>query len=168
MSASTFECWARHPQRGFFLLPALIFPYDQKSLGVLALIHRQQKRKFASRLRLARYPYLSAMCLDEPFRDSQPQSHSRRISVHAHKILKYLLMMLGRDTGARIRNAYFHAVWPRQPEPAPFFHWSQGGYTPFPEMRCGAQRYATSARRMFQRVIKEIRSRLLYLLIVES
>src|SRR5260370_40254558 len=125
MSASTFECWARHPQQGFVLLLALIFPFDQKSLGVLALIHRQQKRKFASRLRLARYPYLSAMCLDEPFRDRQPQTHSGRISVHAYKILKYLLMMLGCNTGPRIRYAYFHAVRPRQPKPAPLFHLGQ-------------------------------------------
>src|SRR6266478_5175047 len=145
MSASTFECWARHPQRGFFLLPALIFPFDQKSLGVLALIHRQQKRKFASRLRLARYPYLSAMCLDEPFRDRQTQTHSRRIPVHAYKILKYLLMMLGWNTGPRIRYAYFHAVRARQPKPAPFLHWSQRRHAPFPEMRCRAQRYAASA-----------------------
>src|SRR5258708_4944844 len=140
----------------------------RKTFGALALIHRQQKRKLAARLRLARYPYLSAMCLDEPFRDCQPQTHSRRIPIHAHKIFKYLLMMLGRDTGPRIRHAYFHTVRARQPEPAPFFHWSQGGYTPFPEMRRSAQRYAATAGRMLQRVIKEIRSRLLHLLIIES
>src|SRR6266853_2945215 len=107
----------------------------RKTLRVLALIHWQQKRKLTSRLRLARYPYLSAMCLDEPFCDRQPQTHPRRIPVHAHKIFKYLLMMLGRDTGPRIRHAYFHTVRARQPEPAPFFHWSQGRHAPFPEMR---------------------------------
>src|SRR6266481_6593533 len=168
MSASTFECWARHPQRGFFLLPALIFPFDQKSLGVLALIHRQQKRKLATRLRLARYPYLSAMCLDEPFRDRQPQTHSRCIPVHAYKILKYLLMMLSRDTGPRIRYAYFHTVWTRQPKSAPLFHWRQRRHTPFPEMWCSAQRYAASTRRMLQCIIEEIRRRLLHFLIIES
>src|SRR5260370_3884061 len=108
------------------------------------------------------------MCLNEPFRDRQPQPHSRRISVHAYKIFKYLLMMLGRDTRPRIRYAYFHTVRARQPEPAPFFHWSQRRHAPFPEMWCRPQRYAATARRMLQGVIKEIRSRLLHLLIIES
>src|SRR6266851_4936755 len=140
----------------------------RKTFRALALIHWQQKRKLTSRLRLARYPDLSAMCLNEPFRDRQPQTHSRRISVHAYKIFKYLLMMLGRDTRPRIRYAYFHTVRARQPEPAPFFHWSQRRHAPFPEMWCRPQRYAATARRMLQGVIKEIRSRLLHLLIIES
>src|SRR5260370_39968583 len=120
MSASTFECWGGQRQQEFFPLQQLEFPLrSEKLFGALALIHRQQKRKPTSRLRLARYPDLSAMCLNEPFRDRQPQTHSRRISVHAYKIFKYLLMMLSRDTRPRIRYAYFHAVWARQPEPAP-------------------------------------------------
>src|SRR5713101_5801296 len=152
-----------------FSFTAIDFPFrSEKTFGALALIHWQQKRKPTSCLRLARYPDLSAMCLNEPFRDRQPQTHSRRISVHAYKIFKYLLMMLGRDTRPRIRHAYFHAVWARQPEPAPFFHWSQGSHSPFPEMWCGPQRYAATARRVLQGVIKEIRSRLLHLLIIES
>src|SRR5437667_12539866 len=108
------------------------------------------------------------MCLDEPFRDGQPQTHSRRIPVHAYKILKYLLMMLSRDTGPRIRYAYFHTVWTRQPKSAPLFHWRQRRHTPFPEMWCSAQRYAASTRRMLQCIIEEIRRRLLHFLIIES
>src|SRR5207302_246607 len=124
--------------------------------------------KSASRPRLALHPHLSAMRLDEPLGDGQPQPHSRSVSVHAYKILKNLLMMFRCDAGPRVRYAYFYAVRARQPKPAPLFHRSHGRHTPFPEMRHGTQRNAAPARRMLQCVIEQICGYLLYLLVIES
>src|SRR5258708_12367133 len=108
------------------------------------------------------------MRLDEPLGNRQPQTHSGSVPVHAYKILKDLLMMFRCDARSRVRYAYFHAVRARQPKPAPLFHRSQGRHTPFPEMWPRTQRDASPARRMLQRVIEQIRRRLLYLLIIES
>src|SRR5213596_2058688 len=150
-----------------FSFTAIDFSLSINKLRVSALIHRQQKCKSASCPRLALHPYLPAMRLDEPLRNSQPQTHSRSVPVHANKILKNFLVMLRRDPWPRIRHAYFHAVRPGQPASAALFHGSQNRHTPFPEMRRRSQRDASPARRMLQRVIEQIRRCLLHLLIVE-
>ena len=108
------------------------------------------------------------MRLDKPFRDSQPQTHSRSVPIHANKILKNLLMMFRRDAWSGIRHAYFHAVRPRQPEPPPLFHRSQRSHTSFPEVRRRPQCHGSPARSMLQRVIEQIRGRLLHLLVIET
>ena len=77
-------------------------------------------------------------------------------------------MMFRGDARPRIRYTYFHAVRARQPKSPPLFHRSQGRHAPLPEMRRGTQRDASPTRRMLQRVIEQIRRRLLYLLIIES
>ena len=107
------------------------------------------------------------MGLNKPLGNSQSQSHSGRVSVHADKIFKNFLMMFRRDSGPRIRHTYLHAVRARQTEPASLFHRSHCSDTPFPEMWRGPQRYAASARCMFQGVVQQVRRRLLHFLIIK-
>src|SRR6266436_7448845 len=154
--------------RTFSFTAISVFPLKSKIRLPLSLIHRQQEREPAPRLRLALHPNLSAMCLDEPLGDRQPQAHSRSVPVHAHEIFKNLLMVFCCDAWARVHYAHFHAVRTRQPEPPPLFHRREGCHTPFPKVRCRPQSYASPARRMLERVIEQVCRCLLHFLIIES
>src|ERR1700741_914435 len=134
----------------------------------LSLIHGQQEREGASPLRFAFHPNLSAVRLNQAFGNGQSETHAGRVLVHAHKVFEDFLVVLGRDSHARIRYAYFGAVWTRQAEPSALFDRPDLRHTALPEMRPRAQHHIAAARRMLEGVIEEIERDLLGLLIIKS
>src|SRR5580700_3092294 len=141
--------------------------YPAQFLEKLSLIHGQQKCEFASCFRFTLYPNLAAMRLNKPLRYRQSETHPGSVAVHPHEIFKNLLMMLRRNPRAGVRHGNFDAIRPRQPESPPLFHRRNRRHAPLPEMRPSFQCHASARWRMFQRIVQEIRGRLLHFLVVE-
>src|SRR5882762_2035864 len=138
-----------------------------KKSSTLPLIHRQQKREPASTSRFTFDPDFSAMRLDKPLRNCQPQSHPRSVPVHSYKIFEYLLMMLRRDSRPGVRHTHFYAVRSRQAKSPSLFRRSHGCHAALPEMRPRTQRHAAAGGRVFQGIVEKIGRRLLHLLVIE-
>ena len=140
------------------LIPAIDkSPHQQAEIGESAAVAL-----------LALNPDFPCVSLDEPLRNSQPEAHAGGSSVQPHELFKNPLVVLGRDPSTRIRDANFHAIRTTKPNPSPLFHRRNFRHTPLPEVRTRAQCHDTARRRVFQRVVKKILRRLLYLLIIES
>src|SRR6267378_3838031 len=117
--------------------------------------------------RFALYPDLSAMRLDEPLCNRQPQPHPRSVPVHSYKIFEYLLMMLRGDSRPGVCHTHFYAVRSRQAKSPALFGGSHGRHAPLPEMRRRTQRYAAAGWRVFQGIVQKIGRCLLHFLVVE-
>src|ERR1700688_1075180 len=117
---------------------------------------------------LAFDPDFAAMRLNQPLGDRHAQTHPGGVAIHSNEIFKYFLVMLRGDTWPGVRYADFHAVGAWQPEPPAFLSGRHASYTTLPKMRSRAQRDASARRRMFQRIVQQVRCGLLHLLIIKS
>src|SRR5215472_17919061 len=149
-----------------FSFADIILPLFPNNCGS-ALIHRQQKRKGATAQCFAFNPDLSAVRLNQALGYRQAQTHSGSIAIHADEILKNLLMMLGRNARPGIDDADLDAVRPRQAEAPALFHGRDFRNAALPEMRPGSQDHVAPVGSVLQRVIEQVRGRLLHLLIIE-
>src|SRR5215813_4432285 len=76
-------------------------------------------------------------------------------------------MMLRRDSRPGIRYAHLDAVRPRQPKSPPLFNWRHRSHSPLPEVWSRLDDHTAPRWRMLQRIVEQIRGRLLHLLVVE-
>src|SRR5580658_4338104 len=107
------------------------------------------------------------MRLDQTLGDGQSQAHPRRRWVHADKLLENLLMKLGGDPAAGIRDGNQHAVGTVATAAA-----AVGGRRGFrnatlPEVRFRKQGYTTLRWSVLQSVVQEICNALLHFLVVK-
>src|SRR5579859_4950193 len=133
----------------------------------LALIHRQQERKPASRNWFAFHPDLASVGLDEPLSNRQPQAHACRVAVYPHKIFEDFLVMFRGNSRATVGHVHLDAVRTRQTKPSPLLDRRHLGYASFPKVRCRAKRNRASGGGMLQCVVQKVRRGLLYFLIVK-
>src|ERR1700686_2034903 len=126
-------------------------------LEFLALIHRQQKRKSASRNWFAFHPDLAAVRLDEPLGNRQPQAHACSVAVYPHKILEDFLVMFRGNSRATVGHVHLDAVRARQTEAAPLLDRRHLSHAPLPKVRRGPKRNRATGRRMLQCVIQKVR-----------
>jgi len=139
MSASTFECSLVIHDEYFFSRP-LTLPFHQRNSCVLTLIHRQKNVNLLP-VRDSLSTHIFPRCAwMRPLGNRQPQTHSGSVPVHAHKILKNLLMMFRCDAGPsplrllpRCSGAAIETCAALPPEPGP----------PHAVPKCGAARSVT-------------------------
>src|SRR5438034_3250963 len=166
VSAGICECSVRHPRREYVLFaPSMLsIPAEIRS----ARLNWHKKLEGASALRFAFHPDFAAMCLYETLGNGEAEAHSGCIGIHAHEIVKNLLMMLSSDAGSGVGHGHLNAVVPQQANAPALLHGRRLGDTAFPEVRLSTQRDESPRRRVLQRVIHQIGGGLLHFLIVET
>src|SRR4030095_3533252 len=136
-SASTCVCSARHRQPEFFPELPFLSSFPSNSHVASALFNRQEEPERTPLFRSALTPNLSAMRLHQSLGNSQSQAHAGGIAIHTHEIFKNFLVVLSRNSAARVCDAHFDAVRPRQAEPPPLLAGRDVCYPAFPKMRLG-------------------------------
>src|SRR5579864_9282326 len=152
-----------------FSLSAAIstWTFEPSRIAINLYFHWQQKLERASATGFAVHPDLAVMRLNQPFRDRQPQSHTGRRRIDAHKILKNLLMKLRRNPYPGVRHGNQHAIRLGTLARAPFLCRSNRRNAPLPKLRLYLQSHFSARRRMLQRIVNKIGHALLDLRIVE-
>src|ERR1700691_5760032 len=97
-------------------------------------VYGQEERKGAPAAHFTIHPDLTAMSLDQSLGDCKTEPHSGGGRIHTHELLKNLLVILRRDSVARIGDAYENAVQPRSALAAALFRRSRVGSPAFPEV----------------------------------
>src|ERR1017187_8230903 len=126
----------------------------------LHIVYRQKERKGTAPSGFAIHPNLAPMRLQQALGNCQSEAHPRGCAVHTNKILEDLLVMLGGDPWAGIRDGNLDAVGSLRALAAAVERLNLFRRAAFPEMEFRAQRHLTTRGGMLQCVVEEIGNRL--------
>src|SRR5260370_15503748 len=121
------------------------------------IIDRQQKGERADAAQLAIRPNVSSMSLNQPLCKGQPETHARRRTIDAHKILEDFLMMLGSNAGAGIADGHTHRIRFGFTLAAAVGGGQLLGDAALPKMQIGPQRDTAARGGLFESVIAQTR-----------